>query len=141
MQPPSGSARAKTSATAATHYRHSILYPTVACRTSETSDWQFPRFLGIPHRALRKWSISMILAAFRRGRNTSNMPALYGAIVAQARLPVFYTLYGVEDTVEGRFELIVLHMVLLLRRLARKEGRSAAGGGSFDKALGQPLFD
>jgi len=69
------------------------------------------------------------------------MPALYGAIVAQARLPVFYTLYGVEDTVEGRFELIVLHMVLLLRRLARKEGRSAAGGGSFDKALGQPLFD
>jgi cytochrome b pre-mRNA-processing protein 3 len=83
----------------------------------------------------------MILATFRRGRNTHVIQALYGAIVAQARLPVFYRLYGVEDTVEGRFELIVLHLVLLLRRLARRQGENASARAAFDPALGQPLFD
>ncbi len=37
----------------------------------------------------------MILAAFRRSRHNRNIQHLYGAIVAQARLPAFYTLYGV----------------------------------------------
>jgi cytochrome b pre-mRNA-processing protein 3 len=83
----------------------------------------------------------MILATFRRGRNTHVIQALYGAIVAQARLPAFYMLYGVEDTVEGRFELIVLHLVLLLRRLARRQGENASARHAFDSALGQPLFD
>ena len=83
----------------------------------------------------------MILAAFRRSRNNHNIQSLYGAIVAQARLPAFYTLYGVEDTVEGRFELIVLHLVLLLRRLARREGANTSAQHPFDPALGQPLFD
>ena len=83
----------------------------------------------------------MILATFRRGRNTHVIQPLYGAIVAQARLPAFYMLYGVEDTVEGRFELIVLHLVLLLRRLARRQGENASARHAFDSALGQPLFD
>jgi cytochrome b pre-mRNA-processing protein 3 len=74
----------------------------------------------------------MILTAFRRLRQNRNIHALYGAIVAQARLPIFYTVYGVPDTVEGRFELIVLHLVLLLERLGR-DGVAAA--------VGQELFD
>ena len=44
----------------------------------------------------------MILGAFRRGSHNRNIHGLYGAIVAQARLPVFYTHYGVSDSVEGR---------------------------------------
>lgn len=43
--------------------------------------------------------------------------SLYGAIVAQSRLPHFYTTSGVADTVEGRFEVVVLHMFLVLDRL------------------------
>ena len=82
----------------------------------------------------------MILATFRRGRNNPNIHTLYGAIVAQARLPCFYTLYGVADSVEGRFELIVLHMVLLLRRIDRQESDNP-GARPFDQAVGQPLFD
>jgi len=31
---------------------------------------------------------------------------LYGAIVAQARLPIFYQEFGVPDTLEGRFMVI-----------------------------------
>ena len=59
----------------------------------------------------------MILPPFRRDSDTRIIRALYGMIVAQARSAAFYTSYGVPDTVEGRFDLIVLHLVLLLRRL------------------------
>ena len=83
----------------------------------------------------------MILAAFRRSASRPSIHALYGAIVAQARCPAFYTNYGVPDTVEGRFDLIVLHLVLLLRRLGREdETRGGIGRGPADDA-GQRLFD
>jgi cytochrome b pre-mRNA-processing protein 3 len=80
----------------------------------------------------------MILPAFRRNPNGATIRALYGAIVAQARSPAFYTAYGVPDTVEGRFELIVLHLVLLMRRL---DGQAAAAGVGRGRGLGQGLFD
>ncbi len=83
----------------------------------------------------------MILAIFRRGHNSRNIRTLYGAIEAQARLPCYYTLYGVEDSVGGRFELIVLHLVLLLRRLGRQESDNVGARHTFDQAVGQPLFD
>jgi cytochrome b pre-mRNA-processing protein 3 len=86
----------------------------------------------------------MILRAFRRTRATHRIAGLYGAIVAQARAPAFYTHYGVPDTVEGRFELLVLHMVLLLRRLGR-DAETARGPGRSGRAagqeMGQELFD
>jgi len=49
--------------------------------------------------------------------------SLYGSIVAQARAPAFYSTWGVPDSVQGRFEMIALHLVLTLRRL-RSEGRA-----------------
>ncbi|MSO77745.1 MAG: hypothetical protein EXQ87_12690 [Alphaproteobacteria bacterium] len=42
---------------------------------------------------------------------------LYAAVVAQARSPHLYTVCGVPDTLDGRFEAIVLHMFLVLHRL------------------------
>ncbi len=42
---------------------------------------------------------------------------LYGAVVAQAREPAFYVDFGINDTLEGRYELIVLHMFLVLEKL------------------------
>ena len=42
---------------------------------------------------------------------------LYGAIVAAARQEVFYRDWGVADTVEGRFEMVVLHLSLVIIRL------------------------
>jgi cytochrome b pre-mRNA-processing protein 3 len=85
----------------------------------------------------------MILGAFRRGSHNRNIHGLYGAIVAQARLPVFYTHYGVSDSVEGRFELIVLHLMLVLRRLSAGEVAASARGPSLGpgSAVGQVLFD
>lgn len=42
---------------------------------------------------------------------------LHETIVAAVRRPGLYLDYGVEDTFEGRFELLVLHAWLMLRRL------------------------
>ena len=42
---------------------------------------------------------------------------LYEAIVAAARHPVPYAEWGVADTLDGRFDMITLHMFLVLDRL------------------------
>ena len=85
----------------------------------------------------------MILGAFRRGSHNRNIHGLYGAIVAQARAAVFYTHYGVSDSVEGRFELIVLHLMLVLRRLGAERAAASERGPSLGpgSAVGQRLFD
>lgn len=41
---------------------------------------------------------------------------LYGAAVAAARQPGFYATQGVPDTLDGRFDLIGLHVFLLIER-------------------------
>jgi cytochrome b pre-mRNA-processing protein 3 len=59
-----------------------------------------------------------MFARFRRARFDPARPStLYGAIVAQARAPALYTHLEVPDTVEGRFEMVVAHMALVLRSL------------------------
>ena len=58
---------------------------------------------------------------------------LYGHAVAQARDPDFYAAGGVPDTLDGRFDMVCLHVFLLLHRLKRD---GTAGG-----ELGQRLFD
>jgi cytochrome b pre-mRNA-processing protein 3 len=75
----------------------------------------------------------MILSVFRRRKGSATIDALYGAIVAQARLPSFYLAYGIADSRDGRFDLIVLHQVLLARRLSRD--------GEAGRALSQDVFD
>jgi len=51
--------------------------------------------------------------------------ALYARVVDQARTPGFYADLGVPDTVEGRFEIYTLHVVLLLDRLRRQGPRAS----------------
>ncbi|WP_262691535.1 ubiquinol-cytochrome C chaperone family protein [Kordiimonas aestuarii] len=51
--------------------------------------------------------------------------ALYGKLVGQARQPVFYTGLEVTDTLDGRFDMILLHMFLIQNRLAT-EGEATA---------------
>ncbi len=57
---------------------------------------------------------------------------IYGMIVTQAREPLFYRDLGVPDTVNGRFDLLVLHLWMVLRRL-----KPIVGG----TILSQALFD
>jgi cytochrome b pre-mRNA-processing protein 3 len=75
----------------------------------------------------------MILKLFRRTPRDHTIARLYGTIVAQARAPAFYQLYGVPDTVNGRLEMVMLHIVLFLRRLEGEAGPI--------RQFGQSLFD
>ena len=72
-----------------------------------------------------------MLSRFSSPRRTA--AELYSDVVATARLPVFYAELGVPDTIEGRYEMIVLHVVLLLRRLRAP--------GEHQKRLAQALVD
>lgn len=74
----------------------------------------------------------MMKRLFGRGPEQNTIRALYGAIVAQARHPGFYRAYGVPDTVEGRLDMIVLHLFLVLRRLRRDAATHAYGQAAFD---------
>ncbi len=58
---------------------------------------------------------------------------LYSAIVRQARRPHFYAELGVADTVDGRFDMIVLHAHILFNRLKDGEGD--------DQSVSQAVFD
>lgn len=51
--------------------------------------------------------------------------SLYVSLVEQSRKPFFYTRLGVPDTLDGRFELIVLHLSLLLLRIQNEENAKA----------------
>jgi cytochrome b pre-mRNA-processing protein 3 len=74
-----------------------------------------------------------MVGLFRRTPSTETIRTLYGAIVAQARRPVFYTAYHVPDTVAGRFDMIALHAILLLRRVR--------GAADSLREVGQGVFD
>jgi len=65
-------------------------------------------------------------------RHNAAASGLYAALVEQARRPDFYARHGIPDTVDGRFEMIVLHMFLVLRRLRGEAGAEAFGQALFD---------
>jgi len=51
--------------------------------------------------------------------------ALHDAAVAQSRQATLYAGMGAPDTVEGRFELLSLHVILLVERLKGEPGAAA----------------
>ena len=72
---------------------------------------------------------------FRKPRIPSRgtIEAIYGMIVTQAREPLFYRDLGVPDTVNGRFDLLVLHLWMVLRRLKSIEGGTGLSQTLFDR--------
>ncbi len=59
--------------------------------------------------------------------------ALYLALMAQSRRPEFYRDAGVPDSLDGRFDMLVLHAFLVMRHL-RGTGREGRG-------ISQGLYD
>ncbi len=60
---------------------------------------------------------------FSKFQDKKDVYELYGKIVEQARNPEFYLKYGIEDSLDGRFDMILLHLFLVLRRL-EEEGEA-----------------
>lgn len=78
----------------------------------------------------------MILARWRARRAARVLiDHLHGEIVAAARRPALYTDCGVPDDMDGRFEMMVLHGDLLLRRL------NDAGASDLAQDLVDRLFE
>jgi cytochrome b pre-mRNA-processing protein 3 len=69
----------------------------------------------------------------RKDPNAEAAAALYAATVSQARQLDFYAAGGVPDSVDGRFEMIVLHSYLVLSRLRQ--------AGEAGRELAQSLVD
>ncbi len=77
--------------------------------------------------------LSSLRQLFKSPFDDKDAHALYVEIVRQSRLPVFYETFGVQDTPEGRFDLLAIHTYLVLRRLQHERERTAE--------LAQALFD
>lgn len=57
--------------------------------------------------------------------------ALYAQALAQVRQPVFYAERGVPDSFDGRFDLLLLHLYLVVERMLSEENV----GQEFNQAL------
>ena len=78
----------------------------------------------------------MISKFFKRDKVLDAATESYHAIILQARQPDFYTRYGVPDSLDGRFDVLVLHVSLVLIRLQRDRTESER----FSQALFDTLF-
>ncbi len=72
------------------------------------------------------------LFSFKRSQTVPH--DLYGSVVAQSRLPVFYEQLQIADTVPGRYDMLSLHLFLLSNVLSKVEDARA-------KPLNQEIFD
>lgn len=74
---------------------------------------------------------------FQRAEN-STADTCYIALLAQARNPFFFDRMGVPDTLDGRFELIVLHLWLMQSRLREANNADAE---AFSQGLVEAFFN
>jgi len=75
----------------------------------------------------------MLSSLFGRGRRRQAVAAAYQRIVERAREAAFFALWGVPDTLDGRFEVLALHAFLVLNRLKAAHAETAD--------FAQELFD
>lgn len=62
--------------------------------------------------------------------------ARYAALVQASRDPLFYEDYKVPDTLDGRFEMILVHMMFELQSIKPQDAK-----GSLRRALAEAFFD
>jgi len=90
--------------------------------------------MSVPRGLVNFMALTKLLSRVRtRVHRRDSAHRLYKTAVKQARAPVFYVDCGVPDTLDGRFDMIVLHVYLIMRSLKRFE----QPGGE----LSQRLFD
>ena len=63
--------------------------------------------------------------------------SLYRALVEASRNPDLYQKYGVPDTVDGRFDMLIAHAIIVFKRL-RSEGDA---GKDFSQLVFDIMFD
>ena len=76
---------------------------------------------------------AVFAALHRRRERRAAALAAYTRVVERSREPAFYAGWGVPDTLDGRFEVLALHVFLVLNRLKRETGEA--------QVFAQELFD
>jgi cytochrome b pre-mRNA-processing protein 3 len=82
------------------------------------------------------WGKTVMLKQLFARKPVDPTDALYAEIVAAARQPRFYAQWGVPDTIDGRFDMLALHMFLVLDRLHR----AGEGYSEFTQLLTNRFF-
>lgn len=79
----------------------------------------------------------MFARLFRKDPMKTRAAEVYDSLVRAARKPALYGEDGAPDTVDGRFDMIIAHAVLVFRRL-RGEGEAA---GELSQLVFDRMFD
>ncbi|GEO81622.1 ubiquinol-cytochrome C chaperone family protein [Pararhodospirillum oryzae] len=77
----------------------------------------------------------------RRSPYAETARALYFSLVAKARDPALYESLGVPDTLDGRYNMVVAHMALVLARMSAVDPQQAPNRRAPLARLAQDLFD
>ena len=72
----------------------------------------------------------------KRDNFLSNVDKVYGIVVNQSRQPVFYTELTIPDNIDGRFDVLSLHMFFIFSRLKNEEQI----GADFSQSLFDTMF-
>ena len=76
---------------------------------------------------------------FANKRLGNSADKLFSAIIKQSRVSIFYSEYDVEDSLDGRFDLLALHMAFILNKLDQHD--DAKDGGQIGRNLQEIMFD
>ncbi len=81
----------------------------------------------------KNWAMPMFGRLFSRKPRADLPHEIYGGLVARGRNPVLFQDLGVPDTMNGRFDMMVMHVFLLSFRLKNEDAAC--------RALSQDIFD
>jgi cytochrome b pre-mRNA-processing protein 3 len=70
----------------------------------------------------RSLAKGIMFGLFRNKERDAQISRLYDQILAQSRDPQLFTVGQVPDTVEGRTDMMLLHLFLLMHRLGGEQG-------------------
>lgn len=84
--------------------------------------------------------------AQERARAREVLDSLYGAVVRQTRRPEPYVAWGVPDTLDGRYDMLIVNAFVVFRALGRLSRAEAEATGQPETAteaagMSQALFD
>ena len=72
----------------------------------------------------------------KRENSLSNVDKVYGIVVDQSRQPTFYAELSIPDNIDGRFDVLSLHMFFIFSRLRNEEQIAA----DFSQSLFDTMF-
>ena len=81
----------------------------------------------------------MLLSLFRKDPQRDAARSLYISAMEQSRLPAFYTQFAVPDSFDARFDMVTLHVYLIMRAL--KTGGASDSRAEECRAMSQKLFE